>query len=101
MNQSKPLFQQYYDSDIADSQEFYFVKAQKALSAWRALSIDELLLKDLLGVDYNLFNQKADSDETVKKIKDYATNKLIISSISCQATLTFINFFSIVHFEHE
>lgn len=70
MNQSKPLFQQYYDSDIADSQEFYFVKAQKALSAWRALSIDESLLEDLLGVDYELFNQRADTDETVKKVKD-------------------------------
>lgn len=33
MTELKQLFQQYYDSGIADSEEFYYKKAQDALNA--------------------------------------------------------------------
>ena len=70
MTELKQLLQQYYDSDIANMQEFYFSKAQDALNSWRSLSIDDLLLEELLKVDYNGFNNLTQSNPTVKSIRD-------------------------------
>ena len=70
MSELKELLQQYYDSDVANAQEFYFSKAQEALNQWRSLNIDDSLLDELLKMDYNGFNSLAQSDTTVKSIKD-------------------------------
>lgn len=70
MTELKQLFQQYYDSGIADSEEFYYKKAQDALNAWRSLTIEEQLLDMLLKLDYEAFNTLATTDTAVKTIKD-------------------------------
>ena len=56
MTDFKQLFQQNYNNDIASAREFYFVKTQDALNAWRSLSIDDALLESLLKLDYEGFN---------------------------------------------
>lgn len=66
----KQIFQQYYDSSIADMNEFYYAKAQDALKSWRSLEIEETLLEKLLKLDYDAFNKLAETDSDVSNIKD-------------------------------
>ena len=70
MTELKQLFQQNYDTGIAELQEFYYAKAQVALNSWRSLTIEESLLDKLLNLDYEAFNTLAATDTTVKTIKD-------------------------------
>ena len=70
MTELKQLFQQYYDTGIAELQEFYYAKAQVALNLWRSLTIEESLLDKLLKLDYEAFNTLAATDTMVKTIKD-------------------------------
>ena len=70
MTELKQLFQQNYDTGIAELQEFYYAKAQVALNSWRSLTIEESLLDKLLKLDYEAFNTLAATDTTVKTIKD-------------------------------
>lgn len=70
MTELKQLFQQNYDTGIAELQEFYYAKAQVALNSWRTLTIEESLLDKLLKLDYEAFNTLAATDTTVKTIKD-------------------------------
>ena len=70
MTELKQLFQQNYDTGIAELQEFYYAKAQVALNSWRSLTIEEALLDKLLKLDYEAFNTLATTDTTVKTIKD-------------------------------
>ena len=70
MPELKELLQQYYDSDVANAQEFYFSKAQEALNSWRSLSIDDSLIDKLIKIDYGEFNELALSDPTIKSIRD-------------------------------
>lgn len=70
MTDFKQLFQQNYNNDIASAREFYFVKTQDALNAWRSLSIDDALLESLLKLDYEGFNQLAETDTAVKNIRE-------------------------------
>ena len=66
----KQQLQQYYDSSIANMEEFYFLKAQQALNSWRSLAIEEDLLEKLIKVDYDTFRAFAKHDSTVRKIRD-------------------------------
>ena len=70
MPELKQLFEKYYDSNIADMEEFYFSKAQEALQSWRALRIEDSLLDKLMKLSYDDFNKLAESDPTVKKIRE-------------------------------
>lgn len=70
MTELKQLFQQNYDSSIAELPEFFYEKAQVALNLWRSLTIEESLLDKLLKLDYEAFNTLAATDTTVKTIKD-------------------------------
>lgn len=70
MTELKQLFQQNYDTGIAELQEFYYAKAQVALNSWRSLTIEGSLLDKLLKLDYEAFNTLAATDTTVKTIKD-------------------------------
>lgn len=70
MTELKQLFQQNYDTGIAELQKFYYAKAQVALNSWRSLTIEESLLDKLLKLDYEAFNTLAATDTTVKTIKD-------------------------------
>ena len=70
MTEFKKLFQQIYDSGIAELQEFYHVKAQVALNAWRSMPIDGLLLDELLKLDYEAFKKLSTTDDVVKTVKD-------------------------------
>ena len=70
MTELRQILQQYYDNDIAEMQEFYFLKAQEALNSWRSLAIDNVLLDKLLKVDYDTFKSLAGSDPVVKSIRD-------------------------------
>ena len=70
MTELKQVFQQNYDTGIAELQEFYYAKAQVALNSWRSLTIEESLLDKLLKLDYEAFNTLAATDTTVKTIKD-------------------------------
>ena len=70
MIEQKQLLEQYYNSAIANTPEFYFSKAQEALESWRSLTIDQNLLNTLVKLDYAKFNELAESDPLVKPIKD-------------------------------
>lgn len=70
MPELKQLFEKYYDSNIANMEEFYFSKAQDALQSWRAFSIEDSLLDKLMKLDYEGLNKLAESDSTVKGIRD-------------------------------
>lgn len=70
MTELKKLFQQIYDSGIAELQEFYHAKAQVALNAWRSMPVDGLLLDTLLELDYEAFKKLSTTDDVVKTVKD-------------------------------
>lgn len=70
MTNLKQILQQYYDESIAGMQEFYFLKAQEALEAWRSLPVDSSLLDRLLKVDYDTFKSLSESDSEVKAVRD-------------------------------
>lgn len=70
MSDRKELLEQYYDPSVANSTEFYFSKAQEALAAWRSLDIEETLLNRLVLLDYSDFKDLAETDPTVKPIRD-------------------------------
>ena len=70
MPELKQLFDKYYDSNIAGMEEFYFSKAQEALQSWRALRIEDSLLDKLMKLNYDDFNKLAESDPTVKTIRE-------------------------------
>ncbi len=70
MPELKQLFEKYYDPNIADMEEFYFSKAQEALQSWRTLHIEDSLLDKLIKLNYKEFNKLAESDSTVKEIRD-------------------------------
>ena len=70
MTELKRLFQLKYNSSIAELQEFYYAKAQVALNTWRSMTIDGLLLDELLKLEYEEFNTLATKDTKVKAIKD-------------------------------
>lgn len=70
MSELKQLFEKYYDSNIANMEEFYFSKAQEALQSWRALRIEDSLLDKLLKLNYDDFKKLAESDASVKEILD-------------------------------
>lgn len=56
----RQLTQQAYNEEIAKAKDFYFVKAQDALNAWRSLVVDASLLDDLVGLKYDQFNSLAE-----------------------------------------
>lgn len=70
MTELKQILQQYYDKSIAEMPEFYFLKAQKALESWRAITIEQSLLDKLLKVDYETFKSLAASEPEVKAIRE-------------------------------
>ena len=70
MTDLQQLTQQFYDIEIANMQEFYLAKAKVALDAWRSITIDPDLLEELIILDYEAFNAKAESDPDVKTIRD-------------------------------
>jgi hypothetical protein len=71
MTNIEQLIKQYQDKEgIANMQEFYLKKAQEALKAWRDMDIDSNLLDDLLKLNYEQFNNKANNDPQVNKIRE-------------------------------
>jgi hypothetical protein len=65
------LIKQYQDTeDIANMEEFYLEKAQNALKAWRDMKIDPNLLDDLLKLNYEQFNNRANNDPQVNEIRE-------------------------------
>lgn len=67
----RQLTQQAYNEEIAKAKDFYFVKAQDALNAWRSLVVDASLLDDLVGLKYDQFNSLAEKDSRIGEIRDY------------------------------
>lgn len=71
MIELKQLAEKSYNREIADTQEFYYAKAQDALNAWRSLEIKQPLLDELINIDYEKFNSLADKNSEVDAIRTY------------------------------